>query len=93
MIPTLMMGTDNSGLELDLGLAKATLSRSLAKPEDLEIPMHVTCAKATVMPMPPRGTDFADPEMLDVEAASATQASLNADTGIYRFQLPTFLGG
>ena len=93
MIPTLMMGTDNSGLELDLGLAKATLSRSLAKPEDLEIPMHVTCAMAAVMPMLPRGPDFADPEMLDVEAASATQASLNADTGIYRVQLPTFLGG
>ena len=93
MIPTLMMGTDNSGLELDLGLAKATLSRSLAKPEDLEIPMHVTCAKATVMAMLPRGTDFADPEMLAVEATSATQASLDADFGAYRLHLPIVLGG
>ena len=55
--------------------------------------MHVTCAMAAVMPMLPRGPDFADPEMLDAEAASATQASLDADTGIYRVQLPIFLGG
>ena len=81
MIPTLMMGTDNSGLELDLGLAKATLSRSLAKPEDLEIPMYVTCTLAAVLPMLPRGPDFADPEQLDVEAASAIQASLDGDSG------------
>ena len=53
----------------------------MAKPEDLEIPMHVTCAMAAVMPMLPRGPDFADPEKLDVEAASAIQASLYADTG------------
>ena len=92
-IPTYAMGTDNSDLELNLGRANATLSRSLAKPEDLEIPTHVTCAMSAVMPMLPRGTDFADPEMLGVEAASATQASLNADTGIYRVQFPTFLGG
>ena len=55
--------------------------------------MHVTCAKAAVMAMLPRGTDFADPEMLAAEATSATQASLDADSGPYRLHLPTVLGG
>ena len=81
-IPRYMMGTDNSDLELDLGRANATLSCSLAKPEDLEIPMHVIGAKATVIAMLPRGTDFADPEMLAAEATSATQAFLDAASGI-----------
>ena len=81
-IPTYMMGTDNSDLELDLGRVIATLPRSLAKPEDLEIPMYVIGAEATVIAMLPMGTDFADPEMLAAEATSATQASLDADFGV-----------
>ena len=76
-----MMGSDELVLELVLGLACATLFRSLAKPEDLEIPMYVTCTLAAVLPMLPRGPDFADPELLDAEAASAILASLDGDTG------------
>ena len=42
--------------------------------------MHVIGAMATVA-MLPRDTDFVDPEMLAAEATSATQASLDADSG------------
>ena len=91
--PSHMVGTDDSDLELDLGRITATLYRSLAKPEDLEIPMYVIGAEATVIAMLPMGTDFADPEMLAAEAKSATQAFLVVDSGIYRLHLPTVLGG